>query len=52
MDFMNLHQSAHANREFGFIETRMNLRRKTVVGHWRDPQVVARVGAWARAAAG
>ena len=52
MDFMNLHQSAHADREFGFIETRMNLRRKTVVGHWRDPQVVARVGAWARAAAG
>jgi L-arabinose isomerase len=52
MDFMNLNQSAHGDREFGFIETRMNLRRKTVVGHWRDPQVVARVGAWSRAAAG
>jgi L-arabinose isomerase len=52
MDFMNLNQSAHGDREFGFIETRMNLRRKTVVGHWRDPQVAARVGVWARAAAG
>jgi L-arabinose isomerase len=52
MDFMNLNQSAHGDREFGFVETRMGLRRKTVVGHWRDPQVAARVGVWARAAAG
>ena len=52
MDFMNLNQSAHGDREFGFIETRMGLRRKTVVGHWRDPQVAARIGVWARAAAG
>ena len=52
MDFMNLNQSAHGDREFGFIETRMRLRRKTVVGHWRDPEVAARVGVWARAAAG
>ena len=52
MDFMNLNQSAHGDREFGFIETRMGLRRKTVVGHWRDPQVAARVGVWTRAAAG
>jgi L-arabinose isomerase len=52
MNFMNLNQSAHGDREFGFIETRMNLRRKTVVGHWQDPLVAARVGAWARAAAG
>jgi L-arabinose isomerase len=52
MDFMNLNQSAHGDREFGFLETRMGLRRKTVVGHWRDPKVVARVGVWARAAAG
>ncbi len=37
MDFMNLNQSAHGDREFGFMETRMGLRRKTVVGHWRDP---------------
>ena len=52
MDFMNLNQSAHGDREFGFVESRMRLRRKTVVGHWRDPQVAARIGAWARAAAG
>ena len=52
MDFMNLNQSAHGDREFGFIETRMGLRRKTVVGHWRDPGVATRIGAWARAAAG
>ena len=52
MDFMNLNQSAHGDREFGFLETRMGLRRKTVVGHWRDPEVAARVGVWARAAAG
>ena len=52
MDFMNLNQSAHGDREFGFMETRMGLRRKTVVGHWRDPQVAARIGTWARAACG
>jgi L-arabinose isomerase len=52
MDFMNLNQSAHGDREFGFIETRMGLRRKTVVGHWQDPHVAARVGVWTRAAAG
>src|SRR5439155_8316608 len=52
MDFMNLHQSAHGDREFGFIETRMRLRRKTVVGHWQDPEVVARIASWTRAAAG
>jgi len=52
MDFMNLNQSAHGDREFGFLETRMRLRRKTVVGHWRDPAVAARVGIWSRAAAG
>jgi L-arabinose isomerase len=52
MDFMNLNQSAHGDREFAYLETRMRLRRKTVVGHWRDPQVGARVGVWTRAAAG
>ena len=52
MDFMNLNQSAHGDREFGFIETRMGVRRKTVVGHWSDPAVVRRVGAWSRAACG
>jgi L-arabinose isomerase len=52
MDFMNLNQSAHGDREFGFIATRMGLRRKTVVGHWSDPAVARRVGTWARAACG
>jgi len=52
MDFMNLNQSAHGDREFGFLETRMGLRRKTVVGHWSDPSVLDRIGIWARAACG
>jgi L-arabinose isomerase len=52
MDFMNLNQSAHGDREFGFIETRMGVRRKTVVGHWGDPAVQQRIGTWSRAACG
>jgi len=52
MDFMNLNQSAHGDREFGFIMSRMRLRRKIVVGHWKDEKVVAGIGAWSRAAAG
>src|SRR5580692_4199376 len=50
MDFMNLNQSAHGDREAGFIHTRMRLARKVVVGHWSDPEVLDRVGAWMRAA--
>ncbi len=50
MDFMNLNQSAHGDREFGFIGSRMRLERKVVVGHWEEPGVRASVGAWARAA--
>ncbi|GAB4461315.1 MAG: L-arabinose isomerase [Anaerolineae bacterium] len=50
MDFMNLNQSAHGDREFGFIGSRMRLERKVVVGHWQDEEVQARLGAWARAA--
>ena len=50
MDFMNLNQSAHGDREFGFIGSRLRLNRKVVVGHWQDPAVQAEVGAWARAA--
>ena len=50
MDYMNLHQSAHGDREFGFLASRMRLERKVVVGHWQDEDVQARVGAWARAA--
>ncbi len=52
MDFMNLHQAAHGDREFAFIQTRLRRGRKTVVGHWQDPAVTSRLGSWARAAAG
>jgi L-arabinose isomerase len=50
MDFMNLNQSAHGCREFGFICTRMRKNRKVVVGHWQDEEVQTRLGIWARAA--
>jgi L-arabinose isomerase len=52
MDFMNLNQAAHGDREFGFVETRMRVRRKTVVGHAGDAGTRARIGSWARAAVG
>jgi L-arabinose isomerase len=51
MDFMNLNQSAHGDREYGFIMTRMRLNRKVVVGHWSHPEVQKQVGIWVRAAA-
>jgi len=51
-DFMNLNQAAHGDREFGYIESRLNIPRTTVVGHVTDSAVAARVGAWSRAAAG
>jgi L-arabinose isomerase len=50
MDFMNLNQSAHGDREAGFIHTRMRLGRKVVVGHWQDPEVQDRLAAWMRVA--
>ena len=50
MDFMNLNQSAHGDREFGFMASRMRLRRKVVVGSWRDASVRSELGAWTRAA--
>jgi L-arabinose isomerase len=49
MDFMNLNQAAHGDREAGFIHTRMRLNRKVVVGHWSDPEVHERIAAWQRA---
>jgi L-arabinose isomerase len=52
MDYMNLHQSAHADREFGHAESRVGIARKTVVGHWADPETQARIGTWARGACG
>ena len=51
MDFMNLNQSAHGDREHGFIMTRMNVNRKVVVGHWSEDEVQQKIDVWTRAAA-
>ena len=50
MDFMNLNQSAHGDREFGFVVARLRLDHKIVVGHWRDPEVTTELEAWSRVA--
>jgi L-arabinose isomerase len=50
MDFMNLNQAAHGDREAGFLHTRLRLNRKVVVGHWEDHEVQDRLGAWMRSA--
>lgn len=52
MDFMNLNQSAHGDREFGHMLTRMRIPRKVVVGHWKNADVISRIAIWLRAAAG
>ncbi|XWW44292.1 L-arabinose isomerase [Fibrella sp. USSR17] len=52
MDFMNLNQSAHGDREFGFIMSRMRLNRKIVVGFWQEEAVIQKIGSWARVAVG
>ncbi|MBB5874014.1 L-arabinose isomerase [Allocatelliglobosispora scoriae] len=52
MDFMNLNQAAHGDREFGYIQTRLGVARTTVAGHVDDPRVTTRIGSWARAALG
>lgn len=52
MDFMNLNQAAHGDREFGYIVSRLGIKRKVVVGHYTDPEVAEKVGTWARACAG
>ncbi len=51
-DFMNLNQAAHGDREFGYIQTRLGVPRKTIVGHASDPRVQRELGTWQRAAAG
>jgi L-arabinose isomerase len=51
MDFMNLNQSAHGGREFGFINTRMRINRKVIVGHWEDENTRTRLNVWLRVAA-
>ena len=52
MDFMNLNQSAHGDREFAYLMSRLRLPRKIIAGHWADPGVQRRIGAWSRACAG
>ena len=52
MDFMNLNQSAHGDREHGYIAARMRLPRKVIAGHWQDEQFATEVGAWMRPAVG
>ncbi|MFD0696978.1 L-arabinose isomerase [Paenibacillus sp. GCM10027628] len=50
MDFMNLNQAAHGDREYGFIGARMGISRKVVVGYWEDPAVISRIAGWMRTA--
>ena len=50
MDFMNLNQAAHGDREFGFIGSRMRLNRKVVVGYWQEEETQKEIGVWIRAA--
>jgi L-arabinose isomerase len=52
MDFMNLNQAAHGDREFGYMQTRLGVARKTVAGHVSDASVARRIDDWARAAVG
>ncbi|MGO4695357.1 L-arabinose isomerase [Paenibacillus sp. 2TAB26] len=52
MDFMNLNQAAHGDREFGFIGARLGIARKIIAGHWKDVKVRSRIGSWMRTAAG
>ena len=52
MDFMNLNQAAHGDREFGFLCSRLRIQRKVVVGHWQEEKVQEKIGLWVRAAAG
>jgi len=52
MDFMNLNQAAHGDREHGFIAARMRLARKVIAGYWKDAPVLKRLGDWMKAAVG
>ena len=52
MDFMNLNQSAHGDREFGFMMSRMRIRRKVVTGYWQDQQVVRQIAEWTQGCCG
>ncbi len=50
MDFMNLHQSAHGDREYGFIGTRLHIPRRVIVGHWENKDVITKMGSWMQTA--
>ena len=52
MDFMNLNQSAHGDREHGFIYARLRKQRKVVVGYWKDEDVISQINVWIQAAIG
>ncbi len=52
MDFMNLNQSAHGDREFGFLMSRMRKKRKVIVGHWQENRILTKLGNWTRVALG
>ena len=52
MDFMNLNQAAHGDREHGFIASRLRIPRKVIAGYWKDDSVISRIGAWMRVAVG
>lgn len=52
MDYMNLHQSAHGDREFGFMMSRMRKKRKVIVGHWKTERVQQKLGIWSRVVLG
>jgi L-arabinose isomerase len=52
MDYMNLHQSAHGDREHGFIGARLRMPRRVVVGYWKDTETLEKIGRWMRAAVG
>ncbi len=52
MDFMNLNQAAHGDREHGFLAARLRMPRKVIAGHWQDPAVTDRIGSWMKSAIG
>ena len=52
MDFMNLNQAAHGDREHGFIAARLRMPRKVIAGYWKEPSVRERIGSWMKAAVG
>jgi L-arabinose isomerase len=51
MDFMNLNQSAHGGREFGYMGARLGMARKVIAGHWQNPAIISQIGSWSRVAA-